>query len=46
MCLIPHSDEFEGQGQRSGSPGTKNGIFPAFGSLHAVYVFGKTSFSI
>ena len=28
-CLVPHSEEFEGQGQRSKS-GTKNGIFWPF----------------
>jgi len=26
-CLVPRSDEFEGQCQRSSSPGTTNGIF-------------------
>ena len=30
MCLIPRLDEFEGQGQKSRSLGTKNGIFWPF----------------
>jgi len=34
MCLVPRSDEFEGQGHK----GQKNGIFAAFGGLLAVYV--------
>ena len=29
-CLIPRSGEFQGQGQRSRSPWTKNGIFQPF----------------
>jgi len=41
-CLVPRSDEFEGQGQTSRSPGTKNGIF---GPLTACmrFMFGKIS---
>ena len=27
-CLVPRSDEFECQGQRSRSPGTKNALYP------------------
>jgi len=41
-CLIPGLNEFEGQGQRSRSPGTKT----AFSALLAVcvrFMFGKTS---
>jgi len=39
-CLIPRSDEFEGQGQTSRSPETKTAfIFGPFGSLRAVYVW-------
>ena len=30
MCLVPLSDEVEGQGQRSRSPGTKNGVFSGY----------------
>ena len=33
-CLVPRSDEFEGEGQRSRSPGTK----PAFSALSAACV--------
>ena len=33
MCLVPRSDEFEGQGERSRWPGTKNGIFRPFWQL-------------
>jgi len=29
-CLVPRSDEFEGKGQMSRSPGTKHGIFRPF----------------
>jgi len=38
-CLVPRSDEFEGhdQGQRSRSPGTKNGIFRPMHALRFVY---------
>jgi len=42
MCLISHLDEFEGQGQRSRSPGTKT----AFSALLAAcmqFVFSKTT---
>jgi len=35
-CLVLRSDEFEGQDQRSRSPGTKNGILGPFNSLYAV----------
>ena len=35
--LVPHSDEFEGQGQRSRSPGTA--FFGPFDGLHVVYVW-------
>jgi len=38
----PHLDEFDGQGQRSKSPGTKTAFFGPFGSLWR-FVFGKTS---
>jgi len=41
-CLVPRWDEFEGQGQRSSTPGTKT----AFSALSAVcvrFMFGKTS---
>ena len=41
-CLLPHSDEFEGQGQRSRSPGTKN-AFSALSAACMQFVFGKTS---
>jgi len=37
--LVPRSEEFEGQGQRSRSPGTKTSFFGPFGSLCAVYVW-------
>jgi len=37
MCLVPRLDEFEGQ--RSRSPGTKNGIFRSFDGMRAVYVW-------
>jgi len=30
-CLVPRWDKFEGQGQSSRLPGTKNGIFGPFG---------------
>ena len=36
--LVPRSDEFEGQGQRSRSPGTKTAFFGPFGGLRVVYV--------
>jgi len=36
-CLVTHSEEFEGRGQRSRSPGTKHGyIFGPFRGLRAV----------
>ena len=38
-CLVPRSDKFEGQAQRSRSPGTKIGIFGHLGGLRAVYVW-------
>jgi len=36
--LAPRSDEFEGQGQKSRSLGTKTEFFGHFGGLCAVYV--------
>jgi len=36
------SDEFEGQGQSSRSPGTKNGIFSDLSAACVRFVFGKT----
>jgi len=36
--LGPRSDEFEGQGHRSRSPGTKTAFFGTFGGLGAVHV--------
>jgi len=39
VYLVSRSDEFEGQGQRSRSPRTKDGIFGHFGGLRAVYVW-------
>jgi len=38
-CLVPRSDEYEGQGQRSRLSGTKTAFFGSFGGLHAVYVW-------
>ena len=41
-CLVPHSDEFEGQGQRSRSQRTKRlkaAFFGPFGGLRVVYVW-------
>ena len=38
--LVPHSDELEGQGQRSKSRGTKNSVFRPF---RVRFMFGKTS---
>ena len=39
MCLVPRSDEFEGQGQSSRSPWTKMAFFGPFSGLHVVYVW-------
>jgi len=36
-CLVPRSNEFEGQGQRSRSPRTKTAFFGPLGGLRAVY---------
>ena len=41
MCLVPHSDEFEGQ--RSRSPGTKKRHFWALSAACVRFMFGKTS---
>ena len=45
MCLVPRSDEFEGQGQRSKVKVTrdKNGIFAALSAACVWSAFGKTS---
>ena len=40
-CLVPRSDEFEGQGQRS--PGTKKWHFSALSVACVWFMFGKTS---
>jgi len=49
-CLVPCSDEFEGQGQKlkgQGSSGTKTAFFGPFSGLRAVCVlFGKTSLAV
>jgi len=37
--FVPRSNDFEGQDQRSSSPGTKNDIFGPFGGLYTVYVW-------
>jgi len=42
-CLVPRSDEFECQGQRSRSPGTKNRHFSAISAACVQFMFGKTS---
>ena len=41
-CLVPHSDEFEGLGQRSRSPGTKT-AFSALSVACMRFMLGKTS---
>jgi len=41
-CLVPRLDQFEGQGQRSRSPGTKTAFLSPFGGL-AWFIFGKIS---
>jgi len=38
-CLGLRSDEFEGRGQRSRSPGTETAFFGPFGCLSAVNVW-------
>jgi len=41
-CLVPRSDEFEGQGQRSNVKVTRDkqaAFFGPFGGLRAVYVW-------
>jgi len=39
-CLVPRLDEFESQGERLRSPGTKKRhFFGPFSSLHAVHVW-------
>ena len=44
-CFVPRSGEFECQGQRSRSPGTKTGIFRPF--RRPMYgLFGKTSLDL
>jgi len=52
-CLVPHSDKFEGHGQRSRSPltGDKNGIFGSFGAspacgLYSVKISLASSFHL
>ena len=37
--LVPRSEEFEGQNQRSRTPGIKNSIFGPLSGLSAVYVW-------
>jgi len=46
-CLVPRTDELEGQGQTSSWTGTKgqNGSFGPFGGLCVVYVW-KNIFSL
>ena len=44
-CLVGRSDEFEGQGQRSRSPGTKT-AFSAISAACMRFMFGKTSLLI
>jgi len=41
-CLVPYSEEFQGQGQRSRSPGTKT-AFLALSATCTRFMFGKTS---
>ena len=36
-CLVPHSDEFEGQGQ--GEQGQETAFFSPFSGLGALYVW-------
>jgi len=44
-CMVPRSDEFEGQGQRSRSPGTKTAFLALSAAcvLRTRFVFGRTS---
>jgi len=39
MYLVPRSDEFEGQGQRSRSQGSKTAFSGPFGGMHVVYAW-------
>jgi len=43
--LVPRSDEFEGQGQRTNVKVTrdKNGIFAAISAAYVRFMFGKSS---